>query len=76
MFLFGRIPIFWVFETEEVRFELTKRFHVYTLSKRAPSATRTLLQESNDRKKVVESIEFSIIPQLKKRRNENPLPVS
>ena len=31
--------------TEEVRFELTKRFHVYTLSKRAPSATRTLLQE-------------------------------
>ncbi len=31
--------------TEEVRFELTKRFHVYTLSKRAPSATRTLLHE-------------------------------
>lgn len=31
-------------DTEEVRFELTKRFHVYTLSKRAPSATRTLLQ--------------------------------
>ena len=31
--------------SEEVRFELTKRFHVYTLSKRAPSATRTLLHE-------------------------------
>ena len=30
-------------KSEEVRFELTKRFHVYTLSKRAPSATRTLL---------------------------------
>lgn len=30
---------------EEMRFELMKPFRVYTLSKRAPSATRTLLQE-------------------------------
>lgn len=37
-------PLF-LLETEEVRFELTKRFTVYTLSKRAPSATRTLLQD-------------------------------
>ncbi len=32
-------------KSEEVGFEPTKRFHVYTLSKRAPSATRTLLQK-------------------------------
>jgi hypothetical protein len=31
--------------SEEVGFEPTKHFRVYTLSKRAPSATRTLLQE-------------------------------
>lgn len=30
---------------EEVGFEPTIRFHVYTLSKRAPSAARTLLRE-------------------------------
>ncbi len=35
-------------KTEEVGFEPTKRFHVYTLSKRAPSATRTLLQKLID----------------------------
>jgi hypothetical protein len=32
-------------KSEEVGFEPTKHFRVYTLSKRAPSATRTLLQK-------------------------------
>ncbi len=30
---------------EEEGFEPSKRFHVYTLSKRAPSAARTLLRK-------------------------------
>lgn len=35
--------------SEEVGFEPTKHFRVYTLSKRAPSATRTLLQKRESR---------------------------
>ena len=42
------------YRTEEVRFELTKRFHVYTLSKRAPSATRTLLQETKSQWRITD----------------------
>jgi zinc transport system substrate-binding protein len=41
----GLLPCFFTKKSEEVGFEPTKRFHVYTLSKRAPSATRTLLQK-------------------------------
>lgn len=36
------------YKSEEVGFEPTKRFRVYTLSKRAPSATRTLLQRDKE----------------------------
>ncbi len=42
---FSFLLIFSEKKTERVGFEPTKRFHVYTLSKRAPSATRTSLQK-------------------------------
>ena len=40
----GRTFLSYKKNLEEVGFEPTIRFHVYTLSKRAPSAARTLLQ--------------------------------
>ena len=49
--------------SEEVRFELTKRFRVYTLSKRAPSATRTLLLKG-----FKETHDFTLKPLIPQRK--------